>query len=134
MNEEKAKELMRRLIGQYEREIAALKDEKSAQEQGDAEIEEMKKNPYYGDIDEVRAEVLEYAKGHGLSPRQAYGALYAEKKADEEERKSKKIGALSQKGNAGDDDFEEGALSHNEYWAAKKAGMSLAEYLKYKNR
>ena len=134
MNEEKAKELMRRLIAQYEREIAGLKEEKSAQNKGDAEIEEMKKNPFYGDIDEVRGEVLEYAAGHGLSPREAYGALFAEKKADEAQRLSKKIGALSQEGNAGDDDFEEGALSRGEYWAAKKAGMSLAEYLKYKNR
>ncbi|MBQ7718782.1 MAG: hypothetical protein IJT38_05725 [Clostridia bacterium] len=134
MNEEQAKELMRKLIGQYENEIASLKAQQSAQEENDAEISEMKKNPYYSDIDSVRGEVAQYAGEHGLSMREAYGALYAEKKAGDAEREGKKIGALSQEGNAADDNFEEGALSHSEYWAAKRAGMSLADYLKYKNR
>lgn len=137
LSHERAKELMRKLVKSYEGEIAKLRNQVAQQDdrlKGSKDIDALKQDPYYDDIDSVKDSVLDYAREHSLSPREAYGALYGEKKAKETQKKNKKISALSQEGNAADDDFDEGVLSRDEYWTAKKAGISLADYLKFKNR
>ena len=76
-----------------------------------------------------------FAKEHNLTDEEAIGALYGEEKfmalLEKEKMQKAKIPALSQNGNASDE-REEGVLSRSEAWAAKKAGMTPADYLKYK--
>ena len=82
-------------------------------------------------------DVIEFSNKHGVSPKEAYCALFGEKRAREaaekSERKNSKIHALSQGGNAADD-FADIPLNSDELWAAKKAGISPADYLKFKKR
>lgn len=123
------------LIERYRDEISRLKTElEKAKENG---VKEDLSTPFYIGIEKVYDQVKAFADEHNLSVKQAYGALYGESKFDEisqnEKMKKTKISALSQNGNQ-TDDFEEGVLSKNEHWAAKKAGMSLQDYLKYKKR
>lgn len=124
------------LIERYRNEIGRLKEELEKAKKG-GEDKQMQENPFYEDMERAREQVEKFAAEHNLTPQQAYGALFGEKKYDEKSREEKmkkaKISALSQNGNKGED-FEEGVLSKNEHWAAKKAGMSLQDYLKYKKR
>ena len=53
-------------------------------------------------------------------------------RADEQKNRAK-ISALSQGGNSAPE-AEEAILSPDEIWAAKKAGISNADYLKFKKR
>ena len=133
--ERKDGNLAAELVERYRREIERLKGE--LKKAGKTEEEGVEGNPFYADMKNVSEEVEKFAQEHSLTTKQAYAALYGEKKymeyAESEKMKKAKISALSQNGNKGDD-FEEGVLSKNEHWAAKKAGMSLAEYLKYKKR
>jgi len=128
-----AKKEVIEMIMRYREEIERLKGELSKAKGGEG----MKENPFYSDFSKVQDQVEQFAKEHNLTPEQAYSALFGEKKykevLDEEKMKKAKISALSQSGNQADE-FEEGVLSKNEHWAAKKAGMSLADYLKYKKR
>lgn len=133
-------ELARELIMKYRDKIAKLQGELESIGKKNSLREEamkLKKEPFYDDIDTVIDEVTSFAAEHGISPREAYGALYAEEKAkkiqSKSDRENKNIAALSSEGNKGGEP-EEGALSEDELWAARKAGMSLADYLKYKTK
>ncbi len=106
-----------------------------------AEIERLKKEPLYADIEE-KADALEaYSFRTGLGAKEAYNALFAEEKlralladmdksAADAEKKSKKISALS--GGGAQDTGAHIKLSDAEVWAAAGAGMTPAEYAKYK--
>ncbi len=128
------------LIGRYREQIDALKKKLSEYEQNDSERREalsLRDDPYYDDIESKLSEVLDYARRHGVSAKEAYRALFAEEKAKElmkkEQKNKAKISALSQGGNSADAE-DTGVLSPDEIWAAKKAGMSISDYLKYKKR
>ena len=128
------------LIERYREQIDSLKKKLSEYEQEDSERQEalsLRDDPYYDDIESKLSEVLDYARRHGVSAKEAYRALFAEEKAKTAMAKDKKnrakIPALSQGGNSGEY-ADEGVLSPDEIWAAKKAGMSIADYLKYKKR
>ena len=128
------------LIERYREQIEKLKRKLSEYERDDSEKQEalsLRDDPYYGDIEEKLSEVLDYARRHGVSAKEAYRALFAEEKAKElmskEQKNKAKISALSQGGNSTEAE-DGGVLSPAEIWAAKKAGMSIADYLKYKKR
>lgn len=133
-------ELARELIMKYRSRIGELEN-KLATENEKSKVKEdalsLKAQPYYDDIENVVDDVLEYSFAHNVTPKQAYCALYAEEKAkklmSKNEKDSKNIAALSSEGNRAAEP-EEGVLSGDELWAAKKAGMSLADYLKYKTK
>lgn len=101
----------------------------------------MRNEPLYEDVDLHRDAIEALILRTGLSPKEAYNALFAEarisalleeaeKKALREEKKSRRIPALSG-GNAPDSKVGAG-LSALESWAADKAGMTKEEYAKYK--
>lgn len=101
----------------------------------------MRKDPLYEDVDSRRDAIEALILRTGLSPKEAYNALFAEvrlsKLLEEAEKeglravkKSRRIPALSG-GNAPDSDVGT-ALSALESWAADKAGMTKEEYAKYK--
>lgn len=128
------------LIKKYREEIDNLKEKLSQYEKQDAERDEalaLRDDPYYDDIESKLSEVLEYARRHGVTAKEAYRALFAEEKAkslmSKEHKNKAKISALSQGGNSAEPS-DEGVLSPDEIWAAKKAGMSVADYLKFKKR
>ncbi|MBO4898449.1 MAG: hypothetical protein J5590_09155 [Clostridia bacterium] len=128
------------LIKRYREQIESLKRKLSQYEQDDTERREalsLRDDPYYGDIEDKLSEVLDYARRHGVSAKEAYRALFAEEKARDlmakEQKNKAKISALSQGGNSAEPE-EGGVLSPDEIWAAKKAGMTIADYLKYKKR
>lgn len=131
MNEKKgnpkneALELLRR----YQSEVERLRGElKKKEKKGET-------NPFYEGMDKEIEKVHSFAKEHNLTDEEAFGALYGEEKfmalLEKEKMQKAKIPALSQNGNASDE-REEGVLSRSEAWAAKKAGMTPADYLKYK--
>ncbi len=129
--------------------IAIQKENSALKMQGsrnnfDKEAAELSGNPLYDDIEEVYDEVAEYADKKGLTLKEAYNVLFGEaraekiRKAAEEEalnksrvRDSKKIKGLSQRGNASAEE-EDFGLSADEIKTAKRAGMPLKEYAKYK--
>ena len=128
------------LIKRYRAEIDSLKERLGQYEKQDAERDEalsLRDDPYYDDIESKLSEVLDYARRHGVTVKEAYRALFAEEKAkslmSKEQKNKAKISALSQGGNSTDAE-DGGVLSPDEIWAAKKAGMSIADYLKYKKR
>ena len=131
---------VRELIERYRARIDELEKKLSENEGKYSRREEaisLKGEPYYSDIESVIDEVCEFADKYGISVKQAYGALYGEEKARKQENAKQKnssgISALSQGGNRVQE-AEDGILSPDEVWAAKKAGMSLADYLKFKKR
>ncbi len=107
-----------------------------------SEIESLKKEALYSDIDDVSAEISDFALEKGITAKEAYNALFGEARAkrlldevqkikDDFHRKSRKIPALSS-GSAyhpANDD-----MTNSEKLAAKLAGISVSEYLKYKNK
>ena len=128
------------LIKRYRAEIDSLKERLGQYEKQDAERDEalsLRDDPYYDDIESKLSEVLDYARRNGVTVKEAYRALFAEEKAkslmSKEQKNKAKISALSQGGNSTDAE-DGGVLSPDEIWAAKKAGMSIADYLKYKKR
>ena len=113
----------------------------------DTEISELSGNPMYDDILDVRDEVEEYALQKGLTPREAYNALYGEaraakmseaaKKAAIEQQKikdSKKIRGLSQRGNGTSVDGNTYNLSASELAVCRATGMTPKEYAAYKKK
>ena len=107
----------------------------------EADYADMRQNPLYADVDNRRAAMEAFIFRTGLSPREAYNALFAEerleallkdmqKEAVEKERKGKRIPALS--GGAAPDKKGSAGLSEAEAWAAARAGLSREEYAKYK--
>ena len=102
---------------------------------------EMRSEPFYADIDSRKGALEAFILRTGVTPRQAYGALFAEERLEalrremEEkktsaEKKAKHIPALS----GGDAPDSEGyrKLSEAEKWAAERAGMTPQEYARYK--
>ncbi len=101
----------------------------------------MRKDPLYDDVDLRREAIEALILRTGLSPKEAYNALFAEarlsmllEEAEKEglraEKNARRIPALSG-GNAPDSKVGAG-LSALESWAAEKAGMTKEEYAKYK--
>lgn len=136
--EEENMQIARDLIIKYRNKISEVENELQSVNNKNAAKEEalsLKSEPYYDDIDEVLTDVLNYASAHNTSSKEAYNALYGEGKAkkiiSKNDKDSKNIAALSSEGNKSGEP-EEGVLSGEELWTAKKAGMSLADYLKYK--
>ena len=106
------------------------------------EIIKLKDNPYYADIIDVEDDVIDYAKSKNLTAKEAYSALYGEQRALElqkttkaadleEVKQSKQIAALSSSGNAAAAKNTVKLTSEEAAWA-KAAGMTAAEYAKYK--
>ena len=125
------------------RENSALRKLNDARRYDD-EVAALSGNPFYNDIADVRDEVEEYARSKGISAKEAYNALFAEERAkrlqeearsraikERETKNSKKIKGLSAAGNS---PAAEGSLglSTAELQAAKAAGISPADYKKYK--
>jgi hypothetical protein len=131
-----------RVFLMQQKKLAELERSKKDVEYKD-EISKLKDNPFYADIDEVSEDVIEYAKAKGLTVREAYNALFADQRAQEMARQkeneimqtkkqNKKISALSSAGNA-PAQKNTVKLSAQEAEYAKAAGMTPAEYAKYKN-
>lgn len=133
-----------RLFLMQQKEIEELK---KAQRNKDysAEIQSLKQRPFYADIESVADEVTEYAQKKGITAKEAYNALFAEKRAEElareaeisgaqseMERQSRKIPALSSSGSAKSQPAGLN-LTKKEIAAARAAGMDPQEYAKYKN-
>lgn len=111
------------------------------------EIQKLSTSPFYADIEEVADDVTEYAAQKNITAKEAYNILYAEQRAltlqKEAEQKalkqsatkqSKKISALSSSGNAQSKTQNTIKLTPTEAWAAKMAGMTPAEYDKYRKK
>lgn len=126
------------------RENSALRKLNDARRYDD-EVATLAGNPFYNDINDVRDEVEEYARAKGITAKEAYNALYAEERAkrlqeearskaiqEREAKNSRKIKGLSSAGNS---PAAEGSLglSAAELAAAKMAGISPADYKKYKD-
>ena len=101
----------------------------------------LRQNPLFADIDGRKDMVEALILKTGLSPKEAYFALFAEErlqslqkaldeKAAETEKKAKDIPALS--GGEAPDGEKNIKLSEAENSLAKKAGMTPYEYAKYK--
>lgn len=120
------------ILNRYRQEIDRLKGEIQKNESG-----KMRENPYFDAFEKNGEQISEFAKEHGLNLKEAYGALFGEMKyaqaISEGQKKNAGILALSEKGNKADE-AEEGVLSGGEMWAAKRAGMTPAQYLKFKKR
>ena len=112
----------------------------------EAEIQTLRTSPFYADIDEVTDDIIEYASQKGITAKEAYNVLYAEERATklqkEAEQKAlkqsnikqgKKIPALSSTGNVGTVNNKV-KLTPTEAWAARTAGMTPAEYVKYRKK
>ncbi|MDD6308215.1 MAG: hypothetical protein PUB07_02525 [Clostridia bacterium] len=126
-------------LAQQEKVRALRAAQKAAQRE--AEYASLSNDPLYADIGDKRAEIEAFILRTGVSPREAYGALYAEErlrslleeqgeKAAEKEKKAHAIPALSG-GNAQEKPGHV-RLSDAEIWAAERAGMTPTEYAKYK--
>lgn len=107
------------------------------------EISKLKDNPFYADIDEVSDEVMEYAKDRNVSAKEAYNVLFAEQRYEQlarqnenrrmqEKKQEKKISALSSAGNAPAQKNTVKLTADEMAWA-KAAGMTAAEYAKFKS-
>lgn len=131
-----------RVFLMQQKKLAELERSKKDVEYKD-EISKLKDNPFYADIDEVSEDVIEYAKAKGLTVREAYNALFADQRAQEMARQKeneimqmkkqdKKISALSSAGNA-PAQKNTVKLSAQEAEYAKAAGMTPADYARFKN-
>lgn len=72
------KEIAEAFVAQ-QREIAEVRKSLNKQKY-DIEVEQLKKNAFYSDIDDVRDSVEEYAATKGVTLKEAYNALYADNK------------------------------------------------------
>ncbi len=128
------------LFLEQQEKVRALREakEKAVRE---AMYAEMRKNPFYADVDSRREALEAFILRTGTTPREAYGALFAEERMEKmvremeekksaAEKKAKHIPALS----GGDAPENEGykKLSEAEKWAAERAGMTPQEYARYK--
>lgn len=106
------------------------------------ELAELKDNPFYSDIEEVKEDVFDYAKAKGLTVRESYNALFGEQRALElqsekksaqiqEKKNNKRIAALSSSGNS-TENKNSIKLSADERAYAEAAGMTPEDYAKYK--
>lgn len=125
-------------LAAHEKRLADM--EKSMKQQmHTAEIMSMRTDPRYSDIDLVLDEVKELSGKTGLSLKQAYNALYADKKGDENAKLAAQQAAnnLKKKQSAGIAAVNSGGagqrqtktnLSKDEQQIAKMMGMSPAVY------
>lgn len=120
--------------------VRALREAKAAAAR-EAMYAEMRSNPLYADVDTRRNALEAFIFRTGVSPKEAYNALFGEERLQKmrqemEEKKSaaeknaKRIPALS----GGDAPDTKGhiKLSEAEKWAAASAGMTPEEYARYK--
>ena len=127
-----------------QRENASLRKSNAAR-RFDDEVASLAGNPFYGDISDVRDAVEEYARDKNISVKEAYNALYGEARAlrlqeearrqalqDRDSKDSRKIRGLSSAGNSPASEQGSLGLTSAELAAAKMAGMTPAEYKKYK--
>jgi len=109
------------------------------------EIELLSKNPIYADIHENRDEIARFAAAKGVSLKEAYNALYAERRIDDiskiieqrvlndlSKKHSRRISALP--GGSASDDAPVIDLSAAELRIASAAGITPTDYHKYKQR
>lgn len=120
--------------------VRALK-EAEAKAAREAIYARMKSDPLYDDVD-TRKDMLEaFIFRTGVSPKEAYNALFGEERLhrlrremetekNAEDKKAKRIPALA--GGDAPDTREQFTLTEAEKWAAKRAGMTPAEYARYK--
>ncbi len=103
---------------------------------------EMKNDPLYDDVDARKSALEAFIFRTGVTPREAYNAIFGEarlRRLQQEvetekslaDKKSKHIPALA--GGDAPDTKGQFKLSEAEKWAAKRAGMTPAEYARYKN-
>jgi DNA-binding NarL/FixJ family response regulator len=132
-----------KIIMEQQEGLSELKKLKRRQN-SDLEVKSLRENPFYSDIEEVYETVADYADDRGLSVKEAYNALYGDKMIDKikamareealneaRSKSGKKIPALSSGGNAAEDEREMN-LSPDEISWARTAGISPADYAKYK--
>lgn len=131
-----------KLFAKQQEEMRNLRDMKLSADYAE-QIASLRQLPFYSDIDAVKEQVTGFARAKRISVREAYGALFADVRAQSireeamrageeaaRQKQSKKIAALSSGGNA---PASGGAvLTPAEAWAAKTAGIEPAEYLKFK--
>ncbi len=120
--------------------VRALREAEAAANR-EAMYAQMRQNPIYADIDEKKAVMEAFMLRTGVTPKEAYNALFGEERLEalrrefEEEKrtaekKAKHIPALS--GGGAPDKAGHQKLSEAEKWAAKRAGMTPEEYARYK--
>ncbi len=120
--------------------VRALR-EAEAKAAREAVYAEMKGDPLYDDVDTRKTALEAFIFRTGVSPKEAYNALFGEARLrrlqqeieaekSEAERQAKYIPAL--KGGDAPDRGGHAKLSDAEKWAAERAGMTPAEYAKYK--
>ncbi|MBQ7036483.1 MAG: hypothetical protein IJN74_03220 [Clostridia bacterium] len=126
-------------LSQQEKVRALRRAEKSAERE--AVYAKMRQDPLYDDVDERRPSLEALILKTGISPKEAYLALFAEErlrsllsdmesKETESKKKAKNIPALS--GGEAPDAPRHAKLTEMESRLAKKAGMTPEEYAKYK--
>ncbi len=126
-------------LSQQEKVRALRRAEKSAERE--AVYAKMRQDPLYDDVDERRPFLEALILKTGISPKEAYLALFAEErlrsllsdmesKETESKKKAKNIPALS--GGEAPDAPRHAKLTEMESRLAKKAGMTPEEYAKYK--
>ncbi len=134
-----SEEAAKLFLTQQEKVRALRKSEEAAARE--AVYQKMRLDPLYKDVDERRDMVEALILKTGISPKEAYLALFAEErlrgllseleeKGLEAEKKAKHIPALS--GGEAPDAERHIKLSALESHLAKKAGMTPEEYAKYK--
>ena len=134
-----SEEAAKLFLAQQEKVRALRKSEEAAARE--AIYQKMRLDPLYKDVDERRDMVEALAFKTGISPKEAYLALFAEErlrdllsemevKGLEKEKKAKHIPALS--GGEAPDAERHAKLTEMESRLAIKAGMTPEEYAKYK--
>lgn len=120
--------------------VRALREAKAAAAR-EAMYAEMRNHPLYADVDSRRNALEAFIFRTGVSPKEAYNALFGEERLEKmrqemeekqsaAEKNAKRIPALS----GGDAPDTKGhiKLSEAEKWAAAGAGMTPEEYARYK--
>jgi len=120
--------------------VRALREAKAAAAR-EAIYAEMRTNPLYADVDSRRSALEAFIFRTGVSPKEAYNALFGEERLEKmrkemeekmsaAEKHAKRIPALS--GPDAPDTKGHIQLSEAEKWAAAGAGMTPEEYARYK--
>ncbi len=120
--------------------VRALREAKAAAAR-EAIYAEMRTNPLYADVDNRRNALEAFIFRTGVSPKEAYNALFGEERLEKmrkemeekmsaAEKTAKRIPALS--GPDAPDTKGHIQLSEAEKWAAAGAGMTPEEYARYK--
>lgn len=120
----------------------ALNEARAARRE--TELLAMRQNPVYGNLDEIKDELIEYADQKGLSLREAFWILHGERRAAElsAEAEQKVLAQVERRRGLGaetDDaaqEFQDLGLSHEDIQAARALGLDpkrAAKLLKVEN-